>query len=193
MIDKTELIKVTNKGRGIAGYTIPDLGNLYREFMPGETKEITMEELRKLSYVPGGKVMLNNFLLIHNEDAVAELLNEVQPEYYYTETDVKNLLLNGSLDALKDCLDYAPQGTLDLVKKLAVDLELNDVRKREAIKNMIHFDVTRAIEIKRDAESDTEEKNDSKPARRVAIKDTAKTTGRRTTPIVVEDKYKVVQ
>lgn len=193
MIDKTELIKVTNKGRGIAGYIIPDLGNLYREFMPGETKEITMEELRKLSYVPGGKVMLNNFLLVHNEEAVSELLNEVQPEYYYTEADVKDLLLNGSLDALKDCLDYAPQGTLDLVKKLAVELELNDVRKREAIKNMIHFDVTRAIEIKKEVEADSGDQNESKPARRVAAKTPAQSTGRRVTPLVVEDKYKVVQ
>ena len=86
--------------------------------------------------------MLKNYLLIQHETAVKELLNEVQPEYYYTEADVKDLLLNGSLDALKDCLDYAPAGTLDLVKKLAVDLELNDVKKRDAIREMLGFNVT---------------------------------------------------
>lgn len=191
MIDKTELIKVTNKGRGITGYVIPDLGNLYREFMPGETKEITMEELRKLSYIPGGKAMLKNYLLIQNETAVKELLNEVQPEYYYTEADVKDLLLNGSLDALKDCLDYAPAGTLDLVKKLAVDLELNDVKKRDAIREMLGFNVTKAIELEKETSAE-EDKPEVKPARRVAIKTTA-TTGRRTASPTVTKEYKVVQ
>ena len=191
MIDKTELIKVTNKGRGITGYVIPDLGNLYREFMPGETKEITMEELRKLSYIPGGKAMLKNYLLIQNETAVKELLNEVQPEYYYTEADVKDLLLNGSLDALKDCLDYAPAGTLDLVKKLAVDLELNDVKKRDAIREMLGFNVTKAIELEKETSAE-EDKPEVKPARRVAVKTTA-TTGRRTASPTVTKEYKVVQ
>ena len=191
MIDKTELIKVTNKGRGITGYVIPDLGNLYREFMPGETKEITMEELRKLSYIPGGKAMLKNYLLIQNETAVKELLNEVQPEYYYTEADVKDLLLNGSLDALKDCLDYAPAGTLDLVKKLAVDLELNDVKKRDAIREILGFNVTKAIELEKETSAE-EDKPEVKPARRVAVKTTA-TTGRRTASPTVTKEYKVVQ
>ena len=191
MIDKTELIKVTNKGRGITGYVIPDLGNLYREFMPGETKEITMEELRKLSYIPGGKAMLKNYLLIQNEEAVTELLNEVQPEYYYTAEDVKDLLLNGSLDALKDCLDYAPAGTLDLVKKLAVELELNDVKKRDAIKEMLGFNVTKAIELEKETSAE-EDKPEIKPARRVAVKTTA-TTGRRTASPIVTKEYKVVQ
>lgn len=191
MIDKTELIKVTNKGRGITGYVIPDLGNLYREFMPRETKEITMEELRKLSYIPGGKAMLKNYLLIQNEAAVKELLNEVQPEYYYTEADVKDLLLNGSLDALKDCLDYAPAGTLDLVKKLAVDLELNDVKKRDAIREMLGFNVTKAIELEKETSAE-EDKPEVKPTRRVAVKTTA-TTGRRTASPTVTKEYKVVQ
>lgn len=191
MIDKTEIIKVTNKGRGITGYVIPDLGNLYREFMPGETKEITMDELRKLSYIPGGKAMLKNYLLIQNEEAVAELLNEVQPEYYYTAEDVKDLLLNGSLDALKDCLDYAPAGTLDLVKKLAVELELNDVKKREAIREMLGFNVTKAIEIEKETNAE-EEKQPAKPARRVAATATT-TAGRRTASPAVTKEYKVVQ
>ena len=192
MLKNDEIIKVTNKGRGIAGYTIPDLGNLHRDYMPGETKEITMDELRKLSYIPGGKAMLMNYLLIQNEEAVAELLNEVQPEYYYTEEDVKELLLNGSLDALKDCLDYAPEGTLDLVKKLAVDLELNDVAKRKAILDMLGFNVTKAIELRNASEEDEEPKGEFKPIRRVTPAATSTTTGRRTTPTVTKE-YKVVK
>ena len=135
--------------------------------------------------------MLKNYLLIQNETAVKELLNEVQPEYYYTEADVKDLLLNGSLDALKDCLDYAPAGTLDLVKKLAVDLELNDVKKRDAIREMLGFNVTKAIELEKETSAE-EDKPEVKPARRVAVKTTA-TTGRRTASPTVTKEYKVVQ
>ena len=35
------------------GYYVPDLG-IRRQFMPKETKEITFEELQKLSYLEGG-------------------------------------------------------------------------------------------------------------------------------------------
>ena len=74
MIDKTTLIKVRNRDNGTVGYTIPDLGNLHRNFQVGETKEVTMEELRKLSYIPGGMYLLQNCFIIENKEAVAELL-----------------------------------------------------------------------------------------------------------------------
>ena len=120
MLDKNTLIKVTNRDNGSVGYAIPDLGNLQRRFEAGETKEVTMEELRKLSYTIGGNVILKEYLLIHNKEAVEELLGTVEPEYYYEEEDVKNLLEKGTLDELKDCLDFAPEGTIELVKKVAV-------------------------------------------------------------------------
>ena len=59
MVDKNTIIKVTNRDNGSVGYTIPDMGNLHRSFQSGETKEITMEELRKLSYLPGGVSVFN--------------------------------------------------------------------------------------------------------------------------------------
>ena len=159
MIKNTELIKVTNRDNGMVGYSIPDLNNLNRIFSAGETKMITMEELRKLSWLPndGGRVLLKDYLLIDNKEAVKELLSDVEPEYYYKEEDVKNLLLNGSLDELKDCLDFAPQGTIDLVKKVAVELPLNDIEKREAIKNMIHFNIDAAVMINKETKEDEEE------------------------------------
>ena len=91
MLDKNTLIKVTNRDNGSIGYSIPDLGNLQRRFESGETKEVSMEELRKLSYTIGGSVILKEYLLIHNKEAVEELLGTVEPEYYYGEEDVKNL------------------------------------------------------------------------------------------------------
>lgn len=190
MIDNKEMIKVTNRDNGSVGYSIPDL-RLYREFASGETKEISMEELRKLSFIPGGKVILEDYLIIDNKDAIIELLNEVEPEYFYTEDDVKKLLLTGSLDALKDCIDYAPAGTVDLVKKIAVEIKLNDIAKREAILEMTGFNVTKAIEIDEVKNSDEDDKKSG--IRRLDKNNDntdKKPTGRRTTAPLSNDKYK---
>ena len=147
MLDKTTLIKVVNRDNGTVGYTIPDLGNLHRNFQPKEEKEVTMEELRKLSYLPGGLTLLKDCLVIKNADAIAELLGTVEPEYHYTEEEIKKLLLYGTMDQFMDCLDFAPQGVIDLLRNLAVELQVSDINKREAIKTKTGFDVTKAIEI----------------------------------------------
>lgn len=165
MLDKNTMIKITNRSNGIVVYQIPDLGNLVRRFVKGETKEVSFEELQKLSYIPGGKVLLAENLVLDNKSAIAELLGEVEPEYNYTEAQIKELLIKGSLDAFLDCLDFAPEGVLELVKDLAVTLKINDISKRDAIKNKLHFDVTKAIEINEESERVEEEQK----TRRVAV------------------------
>ncbi len=191
MLEKNTLVKVTNRSNGSVGYSVPDLGNLKRRFESGETKEVTMEELRKLSYSIGGKVILNEYLIIHNAEAVAEILGEVEPEYFYSKDDVKNLLINGSLDELKDCLDFAPEGTVDLVKKVAVETELNDIQKRVAIKESTGFDITSAIAVNK--ETSEEKQAETKVRRTATVTKTAEptSTGRRATAPTTS-KYKIV-
>jgi hypothetical protein len=58
---------------------------------------------------------------------------------------VENLLAHGSLDQLKDALDFAPDGVVSLIKEKAVETKLNDVAKREAILEATNFNVTNAI------------------------------------------------
>lgn len=189
-IDNKEKIQVTNRFNGSVGYTIRDLNNLSRVFAPGETKEITMEELRKLSWENGGRTLINDYLIIHNEKALKEILGQPEPEYFYTEKEVKDLLLNKSLDALKDCLDFAPQGTIDLVKKVAVELPLNDVAKRKAILDMTGFNVTSAIEINEETQEEKVIDNHIRRLDEKKVEETStKPTGRR---VSLEDKYKVV-
>ena len=191
MLDKNTLIKVTNRDNGSVGYSIPDLGNLQRRFEAGETKEVPMEELRKLSYTIGGNVILKEYLLIHNKEAVEELLGTVEPEYYYEEEDVKNLLEKGTLDELKDCLDFAPEGTIELVKKVAVETELNDIRKRAAIQEATGFNINSAIEINK--ETSEEKPEETKVRRASAPKQEAAPapTGRRTAAPTAS-KYKII-
>ena len=183
MIEKDTLIKVKNRDNGTVGYTIPELGNLHRSFSKGETKEITMDELRKLSYISGGKILLQNYLIVQNQDALKELLSDdVEPEYYYGEEEIKKLLLTGSNDQLLDCLEFAPEGVIGLVKDLAVSLKINDISKRNIILEKTGFNVTNAITINEETIEDegeeakssrrsapvTVEKSDEAPKRRVA-------------------------
>lgn len=195
MIDNNTIIKVTNRDNGHVGYTIPDLNNLTRTFTANETKEIPMIELRKLSYIPGGKMILRDYLVLDNKDAIEELLNGVEPEYFYTEEDVKNLLKIGSLDELKDCLDYAPVGTIDLVKKVAVELPLNDVAKRKAILDMTGFNVDSAIMVNEETKEDNN-KNENMVRRVNETKnENTKPAGRRTAvnSFIDPNKYKIIK
>lgn len=154
-MDKNTMIKVVNRSDGVVFYQVDDLG-ISRHYEPGEMKEVSFEELQKLSYSAGGQVLLSSYLRMDNMDAITALLGEVEPEYFYTEEDVKNLLLNGSLAQLQDCLDFAEEGVIELVKSLAVKLEINDVSKREAIKKKTGFNVDRAIAINRETQNEEE-------------------------------------
>lgn len=174
MIDDKEIVLVKNRNNGTTGYVIPDLGNLHRSFSPGETKKITMEELRKLSYVAGGQYILENYLIIeNNEEAIKELLSDVEPEYHYGEEEVKELLLRGSAEQLMDALDFAPTGVIELIKKYAVDLKLNDIQKRDIILEKTGFNVTTAIFINEETSDEIAEET---------------TTGRRAAPVKAERK-----
>ena len=153
MLENTEKIKVRNRKKGSVGYSIPDL-SINRLFRQDEIKELTMEELRKLSYIPGGKTLIDNYLLIENEEAIKELIGDIEPEYNYTEKEIKWLLEYGSLDQLRDCLNFAPLGVIDILKNLAVELKVDNVSKRKIIEEKTGLNVSRAIEIKEEIEKD---------------------------------------
>ena len=189
MLEKTTLIKVKNRDAGTVSYTVPEL-NVTRLFQKGEIKEIPFNELQQLAYTIGGKVLLKECLVIGDEDALEALVGGVEPEYFYTEEDVKDLLTRGSLAQLQDCLDFAPSGVIDLVKDYAVKMEVNDISKREAILKATGFNVTKAIEINK--ASQEEEATEEKVRRATPINASKEVAAaaptRRTTP-----KYNVVK
>ena len=193
MIDNSKIIKVTNRSNGRVGYTIPDLNNLHRVFVAGETKEVTMEELRKLSWVSGGKVLLNKYLIIEDQDAIKEIMGQVEPEYFYTEEDVKKLLQTGTLEQLQDCLDFASEGVIELVKELAVKLPVNNVSMRQEILKRTGFNVDKAIAINEESKNDGIEEAPEKTTRRAApISEEPAAAARRTATPEVNSKYKNV-
>lgn len=173
MINKDTLVKVINKDNGTVGYSVPDLG-VIRNFQPNETKEISYEELEKLSYLPGSNIILGELLEIQDEEVARKILNkDIEPEYHYTREDVKTLLEKGTLDQFLDCLDFAPEVVKEMIKTQAVDTELNDMSKRKAILDKLGFDVTKAIEIKNTKYDGGDQVEETK----------VKTTGRRTAPL----------
>jgi len=74
-MNKDTLIKVINKYNGTVGYEVPDLG-VHRNFYPRESKEVSFDELEKLSFTPGGDVILRDFLEITDEEAAIQLLHK---------------------------------------------------------------------------------------------------------------------
>ena len=182
-MEKSTLIKVLNRDNGAVVYSIPEMNGLKRVYQAGETKEITFEEIEKLSYIPGGMELLQDCLVIlDNDEAIKEILGHVEPEYSYTKDDVINLMKNGSLDEFLDCLDFAPEGVKDLIKTLSVELPLNDVAKREAILNKLGFNVDNAIRIKRESEEPTKEE----PTTRRRVQKTQNKTSTSTSRRVVK-------
>lgn len=143
--DMNTQVKVTNRSGGRVVYRIPEHG-IRREFEANETKILPYQELVWLSYRPGGRTLMAKMLLIQEVKVTNELNIHTEPEYFMTESDIVNLLQNGSLDELKDALDFAPKGVVQIIKDKAVSLPIYDMRKREAIFKMTGFDVTAAIE-----------------------------------------------
>ena len=183
------IIKVRNRNNGRTGYTLPD-SNVKRSFAPGETKNIPFGELKSLQYAPGGAYMLENLLVVEDAEALKDLNMSVEPEYFYDEKKIKDLLLNGSMDALLDFLDFATEGAIEIAKDIAVKEKIPDVRKREAISKKTGFNIDNAIKVNEimDAEDQSEESKTEKKERRVKVEEeTAKPARRVETP-----KYNVV-
>lgn len=186
-MDKSTMIKVTNRNNGVVGYQIPEMNNLQRQFAPGVTKEISFEELQNLYWLKGGRVLLQNYLIVEDPEALKALQVEVEPEYFYTDKQIVDIMVNGTLDQFLDMLDFSNKGVKESIKTLAVDLPLNDVAKRKAILDVLGFNVDNAIAVKEAKMDDGEEDTTDKKV----------TTGRRTTaPKTVDSsirRYKVVE
>ena len=141
MINEKAIYSVKNRSASTVIYSIPEMNNLRREFRPGEIKSVTGSELIQLSYRPGGRRIIENYLLINNEEVLDGLNMEVEPEYKLDEAGVVKLLKDGSADQLIDCLNFAPEGVKDLVKAVALAMPLNDLNKCKIIKDMLGYDV----------------------------------------------------
>lgn len=187
MIRSEDMFNVKNRSTSVVVYRIPE-SNLRREWAPGEVKRISFGELEKLTYQPGGRELIANFLQIMENEVTDDLNVHREPEYNMSEEQVRDLILNGSIDAFLDALDFAPIGVIDLIKTMSVQLPITDMAKREALKAKTGFDVDKAIENDRASkEDDKKETIADKPAERRVTESAP--AGRRTSG----NAYKVVK
>lgn len=160
---------VTNRSASRVHYAVPELGVKSRDFQPGESKQISYAELEGLTYIPGGKELIRDYLLIQDVSARNEFVGHVEPEYNMTNAEVQELILHGTQDEWLDALDFAPEGVIDLIKALSVELPLTDTRKMEAFKQKKGTDLARMIRAKQEEEAERaamQAKAESEPAPR---------------------------
>ena len=169
----SELVVVRNRNNGSTGYRLYD-SNIRRRFSPNETKKIPLEELRALQYAPGGDYILKNLLIVENRGALEDLNMQVEPEYFYTEEKIKELLYKSEMDAFLDFLDFAPAGAIEIAKRIAVEERIPDSRKREAITKKTGFNIDNAINVNKVLEEEDEKEKkaaEAAKARRVKIEE----------------------
>ena len=166
MIHSEDMFNVKNRSTSVVVYRIPE-SNLRREWAPGEVKRIPFGELEKLTYQPGGRELIANFLQIMENEVTDDLNVHREPEYNMSEEQVRDLILNGSIDAFLDALDFAPIGVIDLIKTLSVQLPLTDLNKRKALKEKTGFDVDKAlVHIEEEQEAENKGKIAEEPSQR---------------------------
>lgn len=186
-MDANKKYIVKNRSASFVVYNLPER-NLRREFAPGETRRVDFDELEALSYQPGGRELMANFLQIDAEEATMALGIKREPEYNLTEEQIRDLILTGSYDAFLDCLDFAPVGVIDLVKQYAVALPMTDMNKAKALQDKTGFDVMTALQNMRREQEDEHTEAAATPVIERRVKTENTTNTRRTTP-----KYNVVK
>ncbi len=195
MLADSTLVPVRNLTNHTVGYKVPEL-NVRRVFQASEVKKLPVEEIRKLNYMPGGRNLLLGYLAVDNKDMRAELgVDADAVEFDWTEADVDKALTTEPIEVLLDALDFGPDGIKEMLIKRAVDLEIDDASKCEAISERTGADVTNKIKMKKLArEADKKNKDEvteaanakvaPAPKRRVATKPT--TTAKPASTVVKE-------
>lgn len=161
-------MKVVNRSDGQVVYVLPEL-NIRRVFNIGEDKDLENDEVEALWQSPGGVELIQNYLLIEDKEWIKNHWREVPLEYFWSIEDIKKCLLEDPIDLFQETLDYAPDGVLDIMKRLSWQLPLNDLNKMDAIQNhkRLMFNVQAAIKNMKPV--DDEEKN-SGPIRKERLR-----------------------
>lgn len=192
-MEESRMIPVQSRNGGIVFYTIPE-DNIQKIFRGSETKMIHIAELKKLMSIPGGEKTIRADLIIKDRDALVELGISVEPEYFYTEKEILQILETGTLDELEDMLNFAPEGVINMVQQLSVKIELPDTRKRKMILEKTGFNVDGALQIKQIMGEDEEkEKAAAAPTRKATAvkKEEPAPVTRKAAPIAVGQERKI--
>ena len=193
-MDDTMVINVRNRNNGRTGYTIPDQ-HITRLWEPNETKKIPFGELRAFSYMQGGLYALNNLLVVENKAAIEALNMRVEPEYFYTEEDIRKILFGSyNYDEFADFLDFAPEGAIEIAKDIAVKEQIPDVKKRNMLSEKTGLNISNAIMVNTVMSEDEEKAEEQPKERRVKAEEKKESEApKRRTAAPSTSKYNVVK
>ena len=177
-----KLIPVQNLTASTVSYMVPETNNV-RHFSGQQLRnDITAGELRSLYATKGGRALIEDYLGIKNKELATEFnisTDMFEHEYSWTQTEVDEVLLNGSLDALKDALEFGPEGIKQLIVDRAVELHLPDNNKLAAIQEFTGRDVSRMIRLDTELENPKNENDNRRGTRRVVSNESKSQNQRR--------------
>lgn len=182
LVPDDTMVKLVNMMDSPTGYKL--MNGTFRRFAPRASMSVTAGEVREVSNMPGTITLFQNYLRVDNKDLATELGvsdDSFEHEYSWGKDEIVGALTTEPIEVLLDALDYAPDAIKESLVDFAVELEIPDVNRRNAIKNATGKDVTKMIEIK-NAYKDDSQKEDGKPTERRAAQKQApakKSSGRR--------------
>ena len=153
MLEDKELVEVRNLVDHMVVYKIDEL-NRRVVFNPFETKKVTVDELRRLNYQHGGRILLQDYLCVLNNELRSEFgIDPTMVEYDWTLKDIDAALTSRPIDELLDALEFGPKGIQDMLIDRAVQLKIPDTNRRKAIQEITGVDVNNMISLKEQAET----------------------------------------
>ena len=167
-VTDNKLIPVQNLTASTVSYMVPETNNV-RHFAGQQLrKDITAGELRALYATKGGRVLIEDYLGIKDRELAAEFnisTDVFEHEYSWTQKEVDDVLQNGSIDALKDALEFGPEGIKQLIIDRAVELHIPDNNKLAAIFEFTGRDVGNMIKLDMELDNTQEEEKPSRGRR----------------------------
>lgn len=167
MLQDKDVVEVRNLVDHMVVYKIDEL-NRRVVFNPFETKKVQVDELRRLNYQHGGRILLHNYLCIKDQELRQEFgVDPSMIEYDWTLRDVDAALTSRPIDELMDALEFGPDGIKELLIDRAVQLRIPDTNRRKAIQDITGVDVNNMIQLKEQLEADNPAAAEAPHTRRV--------------------------
>lgn len=117
---------------------------------PHGRMEVNVGDIRECSYDQGCRNIFSNYVQICNQELAKEFgVSEDTIEYNWGEKEIVDALTTADINVLLDALDFAPDGIKEALLDKAVELEIPDVRRREAISTALGVNVDNKIKNKR--------------------------------------------
>lgn len=122
----------------------------------GFKMSLSKDSILQISYTPGGRKTLKERILFKDKEIIDLLDLGLELEDTFSEKDLKELLLTGTVAQLEDALEFGNKGTIELIKDLAIELKISDNNKRDAISKKTGTNINNIINLFSEEENNKE-------------------------------------